>query len=70
MDRLCADAGGVIVIGLAIAGFSFERQTVVEGIANPPSRWREQVQWPPLVMGIALLGSGFYTARHRDASKR
>jgi hypothetical protein len=61
---------GLIVIGFAIAGFTFERQTIVDGVAYPPSRWGERVQWPPLVLGTALLGIGFYTARHRDAWKR
>lgn len=58
--------GAVVVIALAVAGFTFERQIVIDGVASPPSRWGEQIQWPPLVFGVLLLLVGAYIARRGD----
>jgi hypothetical protein len=57
---------GLVVVGLALAGFTFERQVIVDGIASPPTRWRNEIQWPPLVFGFVLLLLGTYKARHGD----
>ena len=47
----------------ALAGFTFERQVVIDGVAIPPSRWGKQIQWPPLVGGVWAISYGIYLAR-------
>ena len=60
--------GGASIVALALAGFTFEKQFIMDGIANPPTRWRDQIQWPPLVFGLLLLLLGAYKARRGDIS--
>jgi hypothetical protein len=58
--------GGASVVALALLGFTFEKQVVVDGFANPPTRWGHQIQWPPLVLGLLLMLFGVYKARRGD----
>ena len=60
---------GLAVIGLALAGFTFEHRVIVDGIGNPPTRWRNEIQWPPLALGLLLLVFGTYKARRGDTAE-